>query len=63
MNTNSIVPKNSTSRYIKSKLRKEKNKKINTLEAGRGYSLALIGMPIQITTDLPFETMEVRRKW
>lgn len=63
MNTNSIVPKNSTSRYIKSQLRKEKNKKINKLEAERGYSLSLIGMPIQITTDLPFETMEVRRKW
>ena len=63
MNTNSIVPKNSTSRYIKIQLRIEKNKKINKLEAERGYSLALIGMPIQITTDFPFETMEVRRKW
>lgn len=49
--------------HLKSQLRKEKNKKINKLEAERGYSLSLIGMPIQITTDLPFETMEVRRKW
>ena len=63
MNTNCIVPKNSTLRFIKSQLRIEKRKKINKLKGERGYWLALIGMPIQITTDFPFETMEVRRKW